>query len=164
MIRLAAYGIKIKNDQSGVDRTIEYSQSFHNEMQSFMGVASFIFKLPFLYILGWQGPNYPLFVTLLPSVLLWLGLQSKLLVQSKRKGKHSNRGVAGRAAFPFLSLLQQKESLPHHWEALFYAYYSNEAGGSFQSIVTVQPSVSSLRPRWIPVIVSYSFWDSSPIS
>lgn len=91
MVRLAAYGIKIKNDQSGVDRTIECSQSFHNEMQSFMDVASFIFKLPFLYILGWQGPNYPLFVTLLPSVLLWLGLQSKILVQSKRKEKHSHR-------------------------------------------------------------------------
>lgn len=66
-----------------------YSQVYNNELQSLMDIIFIVFKFPFLYILGWQGPNYPLFVTFLPSVLLWLGLESKLIIKSIRKKKHS---------------------------------------------------------------------------
>lgn len=65
-----------------------YSQFYNNELQSLMDIVFIVYKFPFLYILGWEGPNYPLLVTFLPSVLLWLGLESKLIIKSIRKKKH----------------------------------------------------------------------------
>ncbi|SDJ09017.1 hypothetical protein SAMN04490247_0670 [Salimicrobium halophilum] len=62
-----------------------YVQYFDYELQSLIGSVVFAFKLPFLYILGWHGPNYPLLVAFLPSLLLWLGLESKLLINSYRR-------------------------------------------------------------------------------
>ncbi|WP_204712353.1 hypothetical protein [Halobacillus seohaensis] len=58
-----------------------YTQFHNNDLQSFVDFASIVFKFPFLYVLGWKGPNYPLLVSFLPSVLLWLGLESKFIIK-----------------------------------------------------------------------------------
>ncbi|QGH35941.1 hypothetical protein GI584_18625 [Gracilibacillus salitolerans] len=66
-----------------------YENIYSNELQSLIDVISIIHKLPFLYILGWEGMNYPLVVAFLPSVLLWFGLESKVIINNRLQLKNS---------------------------------------------------------------------------
>ncbi|MET3683438.1 putative membrane protein YdbT with pleckstrin-like domain [Alkalibacillus flavidus] len=54
-----------------------YNKVDQTGFQSLMDGIVIVFKFPFLYILGWHGPNYPLLVIFLPSLLLWFGLECK---------------------------------------------------------------------------------------
>ncbi len=53
---------------------------------SLMNSILIVFSFPFLYLLGWKGVDYSLLTVLIPSFLLWAGLESKVLVRTMSQG------------------------------------------------------------------------------
>ncbi|WP_377329519.1 hypothetical protein [Piscibacillus salipiscarius] len=56
------------------------NNQLQNEYQSVLDYLVIVYKLPFLYILGWDGINVPVLTSIIPALLLWLGLESKTIL------------------------------------------------------------------------------------
>jgi|SRR5699024_1748024 len=51
------------------------------EQSSIINILVIVYNFPFLFILGWSGVNYPLLEVLIPPILLFCGLESKLIIR-----------------------------------------------------------------------------------